>query len=285
MATWKEERDSRLKRETIRIEEVPSADPDHGVVVPWPDPSSFAELGGEGWSTLDESTSGQQGGALREWVLGRGDDERLSVKLFVSSAGPDRARAFFEREALSPVIENPPYRRDQNGEVLTLWLAIPPDETPVRNDSLLRLFRNVVFSVRAFDARVEVRRIADHLLEIALQNPEAPFVEHLPPLPEPEVPREDLRPGRELTLAIPPPTPWRGGKTLYRVQVATAGDAVDFTGLSGERAWFRIPAPGAARIHLQAVDRGTLISKEVNVGFEVKNEKAPPEQGLPDSDT
>jgi hypothetical protein len=271
VSDWKARRDERL-RETIRLNEVPPASADRGVVLEWPDPAKFPELGPAGWRTIDERTSYREGGALREWVLARGD-ERLSIKVFVSSVGPQPARTFFEREALSPADASPPYQRDLSGEVLTLFLHVPFSDSPARNDALLLLFRNIVLSLRAFNGNVEVREIAARLLELARRQADVPFAEYLPPLPEPEDPKGGILPGQELTLDLPPQTPWKHGEAQYRLQVSTSGEAVDFTGLRDEKAWFRMLTPGEGRISLRAVDRRTLMSKEVQLGLDVKGGK------------
>jgi hypothetical protein len=157
-------------------------------------------------------------------------------------------------------------------EVVTLFLDGPLSGKRTHNDSLLRLYRNVVFLIRAYDAEVDVRLVADGLLALAKNNSKVPLHEKRPSITLPTLP-DKLSPGEEIRIKVPAaPDPCGDFQsTDYQVQVQTEGGA-EFFGFQDENAYFRLSQPGEGEIRVQAIDRRTLLSKEVALDVHVKPE-------------
>jgi hypothetical protein len=242
-------------------------------VVEWLSPEEF--LSPQQWKTVHQNTWYQDGGAVREWDLLRepqvahnSREEKLTVRLYVTSLGVRAARLFFCREAASTTTPEIPYESEVSDEIVTFYLLAPKPDGRTCNDSLLRLYRNVVFQIRAFDAEVNLRAVAAWLQSIAAQNPDAPLTENSPPLMRPEVP-DSLAPREEFAVPLPAaPDPFGSFKDRdYQVQVKARGEA-DFLGFRDQNAAFHLRQSGEGKIQVQAIDQRTLLSK--SVGFKVR---------------
>lgn len=238
--------------------QVPMPAPDHGVVAGWPDITQELEV--EGWRQIVVDTWYQAGGGVRSWVLARGT-ERLLVKIF-AAADVSSARAFAKRLVISPTTPEIPYEVAVDGETVT-FTSVSSSDAGLRNDVLIRLYRNVVFDVRAFRADFAVARLADELLGIALQHRDEVLSASLPPLAQPELPPE-LTAGHEVAIAVPdvPDEFGRFAAGGFHIHVQT-GEVSEFTGYRDRQAHFVLRQPGQAKIQVAAVDQRTLMPKAV----------------------
>lgn len=277
MVTWEEDRLGKL-RELVNLDALPLPPPDVGVVADWRaklDPSSF-EWKMPGWELFFRHVRTEPGGAIGEWGFKQGR-EQLAVKIFVSSRGVQPARDYFRRLAMSSTAPEYPYKPPPGDpspvseEVVTFFVSSPSLDQQTHNDSVLRLFRNVVFDVRAYDARIDetkVLEIADDLLEFAQQkeHSEAPLRLNRPKVRRTEPP-EAVLPDGVVQVRIPAAPDelddFQG--TDFEVRVRTRGK-VDFLGFDKENANFRWKQqPGDGRIRVQVIDRRTLLSRTLRI--------------------
>lgn len=144
-----------------------------GVCAPWPNP--FDETGplGEGWAVIGETTSCFHPCASRRWVATRGD-ARVMVTITVSSAGPGAAQAHFLSAADATTAEigfAPAYE-----DLGTLCVG----ESRADDETLMWLYRNVLFEVTAFHAVLDIEGLARRLQAVAERHRVDPLARVLP---------------------------------------------------------------------------------------------------------
>lgn len=240
--------------------------PKQGVVVDW---SKRLEAWAhqEKWEIFFENTWSQDRGAIKEWGLrrtqpGQERAEQLAVKIYVSSDGAEPARRYFVSQAMSSTASDLPYQRPPSeppeGDVVTFLVKQSRDGV-THNDSLLRLYRNVVFDVSAYDSKSGVFEIADDLLALAQENSNASLDEG-----RPLVTWIDPKNQREAQVRLPVAPDEFDDFPGLEVQVQTKGN-VDFLGFSDRDAKFRQKEElGKGRVRVQAIDRRTLLSGKVD---------------------
>jgi hypothetical protein len=253
---------SGLRREKFsskaKIDALPVAD-NSNVLADWNNPQEW--LHESGWQLLVANTGYQDQGAVRGYFFGRGDRERLSIEIFVSSEGALPARNFFMRRALSSPLLNPPFKIEISDEVRALRL-ITSEQNTHNEQALLYLYKNVTFEIKSLGSSVNIRTIAESLLSIAMAHTEAPINDKRPVLPASTEIEVSLLASSPITIPLPEGPDDLGNFLRYRIQVRTEGDAVEFAGFENDNAKFRIEKSGVSIIHLQAVDIRNLLSRE-----------------------
>lgn len=268
MVTWQKDRLDKFRR-LVDLDELPKpVSPDVGVVAEWPE--RLQALLKPGWKIFFENAWLEAGGAIGEWGLRREREcrtEQLAVKIYVSSHAVGPARRYFRHQAMSSTAPELPYKVEvsDDREVVTFLVEAPAEEEGTYNDGLLRLYRNVVFDVRVYDAEIRARTVADDLLAFAQEHANASLPEGQPRIGPmtPEIPF----PGGELQVRVPAaPDPFDSFRdTPFEVQVQTRGQ-VDFLGFRDQEANFRWQEEaGEGGICVQAIDRRTLLSRRLNI--------------------
>ncbi|MEO7420638.1 MAG: hypothetical protein ABI163_26520 [Thermoanaerobaculia bacterium] len=249
-------------------------EPARGVVADWPVVTSF--LADPSWEILFKNVWSAEGGAVSESVLRRPasdamppEEQRLAVKIYVSSLGPLEAREYFLRQALSPAGREPLYELEKHDDVVILRLAAPlpaagDSDAPVNNDSLLLLYRNVVFDLRSYQSTVNVRRLGLRLQHFAEQFAGRELKAQ--DAPASQLAHRNL--DQEIVVDLPAtPDPFgdfRG--TDFDVKIQASG-AVAFLGFQGPTARFQQLGPGEGSIRVQTIHRRTLLASEVAVNL------------------
>ena len=127
----------------------------------WPDMLKAPGLAAGQWQIAADTTWQPGRGVARQWVLRRGP-EQIAIVIFVSSDGPGPARDFFVSRATDNMMEDSPFVRLQGGPG-TLAVGMP-EGTP---SSVIWLYHNLCFAVRAIDTDVAVPPIARWLQAVA----------------------------------------------------------------------------------------------------------------------
>ncbi len=243
-------------RQLVNLDKLPKPlSPGRGVVADWQEKmSSFAESGR--WTIFFRNTWLEFGGGVGEWGMRR-ETEQCAVKIFVSSHGFGLAQRYFRRQAMSSTAPEYPYQVTVDDDVVTFFVASPGRDQKTRNDSLLRLYRNVVLQVRFYDAKEEIGGIADDLLAFACQHTGAQISDHVPRISR----LQDV--ADQVWIQLPAaPDPFDDFRdTLFEVET-WARDGIDFMGFRESRANFHRKTQGTGGwIRVQAVDRRTLLSR------------------------
>jgi hypothetical protein len=253
--TWEANRLEKFRR-LVNLDKLPKPlSPGRGVVADWQEKMSlFAESGR--WTIFFRNTWLDFGGGVGEWGMRR-ETEQCAVKIFVSSHGFGLAQRYFRRQAMSSTAPEYPYQVTVDDDVVTFFVASPGRDQKTRNDSLLRLYRNVVFHVRVYDAKIEVRAVADDLVNFARQHSDL-ISPHLPRIDRPE----DVASGEVLVRIPTAPDPFDDFRdTPFEVETR-AREGINFMGFREDGASFHRKSQGAGGwIRVQAVDRRTLLSR------------------------
>lgn len=265
LIAWQKDRVKQF-REFVQLWKLPKPSPGQGVVALWFE--VFTPLLGQGWDFFFENVWYENSGGIGEWGFKRNREsleERLAVKIYVSSIGVEPARRHFRRQVMSSTEPELPYSSVVSDEAVIFFVKAPSQDGRIRNDSVLQLYRNVVWEVQAYDAEIDVFQVAHDLLSLAKNNSDVPLNKEQPVLSPPDLP-DKLSPGEEIHLHLPAASDPFGDfrSTNYHIQVQTR-DQVEFTGCRESEAFFRLRQPGGGKIRVQAVDRGTLLSKEIIV--------------------
>ena len=265
MDPWEKDRLARF-RTLVDLDALPNPpSPEEGVVADWRAKlsSPLAGLTMPGWELFFQHVRAEPGGALGEWGLRR-ERQQLAVRIFVSSLGVEPARLYFRQLAMSSTAPDYPYKRTVSGEVATLFADSPSLDLQTHNDSVLQLYRNVVFDVRAYDARISVLQVADDLLNFAQQNSGLPLPSNRPDLKAKESP-EVVLPEVQIELPVEPDELDDFEDTDFDVKVETGGK-VDFLGFTKQNARFHWPdQPGDGWLRVQVIDRRTLLTQTLTL--------------------
>lgn len=271
MANWQQNRAERFSR-LVNLHNLPdSLPPDRGVAVNWLD--GFTPLLQTGWNPFFENVWYQDHGGIGEWGFRRERQplsEQLAVKIYVSSLGAKWAREYFQRQAMSSTAPELPYEWNVNGEALTLFVSALAQDGQTRNESLLRLYLNVVFEIRTYDSEFSTIQIADGLLFLCIGHSDDFLPEKQPVLSVPALPETSLS-GETIQIGLPSaPDPFGNFRgTKHQIQVHAQNPAA-FTGFRGSQALFLLEQPGDGEIRVQAIDRQTLLSREVGLNVQVR---------------
>lgn len=264
MDPWEKDRLTNFQK-LVNLDALPLPPPEEGVVADWRAKlrSPLAGLTVPGWEIFFQHVRAEPGGALGEWGLRR-EREQLAVRIFVSSLGVEPARLYFCQLAMSSTAPDYPYERAISGEVVTLSVNSPSLDQQTHNHSVLRLFRNVVFDVHAYDAKIDVLQVANDLLNYAQQNSGLPLPSNLPDVKR-KGPPEVILPEVQIELPAEPDELDDFEDTDFDVKVETEGK-VDFLGFTGQNARFRWQGQtGEGWLRVQVIDRRTLLSQTLTL--------------------
>jgi hypothetical protein len=267
MVTWHEDRLAKFQ-DLVNLDEItPPPSPETGVVADWR--AKMGNLAGwdtTGWELFFQHVRAESGESLGQWGWKRGQ-EQLALRIFVSSHGILPARYYFRRLAMSSTAPEYPYQKipypkDVSKEVVTFFVPSPSPDGQTHSDSVLRLFRNVVFDVRASKARVPVLDVVDDLTDFALQHSNFSLPDN-----RPKVERTGPQEGKEVYVQVPvaPDAFDDFQATPFEVRVETRGK-VEFQGFKQNEAnfvWQEQPGEGGIRV--QAINRRTLLSRTLSI--------------------
>ncbi len=237
---------------------------EQAAVLRWPDMRDAPGLGQPVWTVAADTLWREGGGAVREWVLRRGR-ETLSVLAFVSSSGPEPARAYLLARASNNMMVDVPYVRGPQA-LGTLSLTAKAPAPPF----FLWTFRNLCLEVKARDTAVDAAAIAAWLQALAARSLVGwAELARAAPLGA----RADATPGtvgRVLKIAVQPPADAAPAHHLLQVEVAA--ERAQVVGQTAAEVEIKPLLPGPLSVQLHWVDSQTLMARTARVEIEV----APP---------
>lgn len=163
-----------------------------GVCAAWRNPFNEPDLIGPGWTLTSESTSRFYPCASRRWVATQGD-ARVLVTITVSSTGPQAVQGHFlaalEATTLPTIGFQPAYP-----DLGTLCVG----ESRADDETLMWLYRNVLFEVTSFSSNLDIEGLARWLQAWAEQHLVEPLARALPPVGRLELSAQHVHVGQQV---------------------------------------------------------------------------------------
>ena len=244
---------------------IPTApDADRAVRLAWPNPAEIAPLAGAGWNTRADITSlAEPGEATRKWVLQKGA-MTVSVEVFVSSAGPARARErLVELASATMTVEIPYVRAAQPVGELAVMIRNP------RVQDLIWAYRNVCGHVRIDGTApdgVAIQRALQAQMEGHLVDRVA---DQVPRLERAALSKSSLKVGETVRVELALAKGQDPGALRIEFTEVDAAGKLTLKSDDGTSAEFEALEAGRTIIRVAIVDRATLLSTWKDLAVEV----------------
>ncbi len=239
-------------------------DADRAVRLAWPNPAQIAPLAGTGWTTRADITApAEPGEVMRKWVLQKGD-ATVSIEVFVSSAGPARARERLVGLASATMTVEIPYvRAAQPVGDLAVMIRNP------RVQDLIWAYRNVCGHVRIDGTApdgVAIQRALQAQMEGHLVDR---LADHVPRLERAALSKPSLKVGETVRVELTLAKGQDPGALRIEFTEPEPGGKLGLKTEDGSSAEFEALGVGRTTIRVAILDRATLLSTWKDLAVEV----------------
>ena len=261
MNEWLNSQIQSFKQEIGYEQALQSISPDSGIMIDWPEPGKFPELA-EDWQLRGDSVYLRQGGASREWVLEKGEQE-IAISVFVSSTGPETAWLHLLDIASNTMMVNIPFQKSR--ENLGDLAVVSRGE---RVNAVLWVYSNVCISIERNDSDFDILSLAGALQSVMERHLITPLREHLPKIKRIELSSPQVKLGQPVFMTIVPE--YDSDPKRLIIDYDMSGNSLGAVSQDDLVLEFVAEEPGDSTVTIGIVDRNNLLSVSVPVKVKVE---------------